>query len=156
MSAAKARLGLRAGIEGSVCLSAHGMLAPRLDHRYRPQTRYLTGSGRLDEFGRNGWPQHLIPCWVSVWPSPVRGKHDPEPITTEISEAMGESADLLDDQVDGLGAAVADTVGVEVGEHWVRHARRVRPSRATSGIGQEGKLSRTLTAISRPVAGAAW
>jgi hypothetical protein len=35
------------------------------------------------------------------------------------SEAVGESAGLLDEEVDGLGAAVADPVGVESGEHVV-------------------------------------
>ena len=35
----------------------------------------------------------------------------------EVSEAVREPADLLDDQVDGLGAAVGDPAGVEVGQH---------------------------------------
>ena len=35
----------------------------------------------------------------------------------EISEAVGEAADLFDDQVDGFCAAVGDAAGVEVGEH---------------------------------------
>jgi hypothetical protein len=35
----------------------------------------------------------------------------------KVSEAVGEPADLLDDQVDGFGAAVGDPTGVEVGEH---------------------------------------
>ena len=35
----------------------------------------------------------------------------------EVAEPVGEPADFLDDQVDGLGAAVGDAVGVEVGEH---------------------------------------
>ena len=35
----------------------------------------------------------------------------------EISEAVGEPADLFDDQVDGLCTAVGDAAGVEVGEH---------------------------------------
>jgi hypothetical protein len=30
-------------------------------------------------------------------------------------EAVGQASDLLDDQVDGLGAAAADLVGVEPG-----------------------------------------
>jgi hypothetical protein len=32
-------------------------------------------------------------------------------------EAVSYPADFLDDQVDGFGAAVADAVGVEVGQH---------------------------------------
>ena len=45
------------------------------------------------------------------------GEQDPQPVVAEIAEPMGEAADLLDDQVDGLGAAVGDAVGVEVGQH---------------------------------------
>ena len=45
---------------------------------------------------------------------------------------MGEAPGLLDDEDDGLGAAV----GVEVARIWVREARRVRLGRATSGFGQ--------------------
>ena len=33
----------------------------------------------------------------------------------EISEAVGEPADLFDDQVDGFGTAVGDAAGIEVG-----------------------------------------
>src|SRR5215212_9736012 len=35
----------------------------------------------------------------------------------KVSESVGEPTDLFDDQVDGFGAAVGDTTGVEVGEH---------------------------------------
>src|SRR5215213_9411888 len=35
----------------------------------------------------------------------------------KVSEAVGEPADLFDDQVDGFGAAVGDAAGIEVGEH---------------------------------------
>ena len=34
------------------------------------------------------------------------GEEYPEPVVGEVSKAVGESADLLDDQVDGFGAAV--------------------------------------------------
>ena len=44
----------------------------------------------------------------SVWPASVGGEHDPQSIMIKISEAVGESTDLLDDQVDGFGAAVGD------------------------------------------------
>src|SRR5215213_2451381 len=54
---------------------------------------------------------------VSVAPLARGGEQDPEPVVLEIPEAMGEPADLLDDQVDGLGAAVGDAGGVEVGRH---------------------------------------
>ena len=42
----------------------------------------------------------------SVGSSSIGGKHDPQPIMIKISEAVGEPADLLDDQVDGFGATV--------------------------------------------------
>ena len=45
---------------------------------------------------------------ISVGPSAVGGEHDSEPVVIKISEAVGQSADLLDDQVDGFGAAVGD------------------------------------------------
>jgi hypothetical protein len=35
----------------------------------------------------------------------------------EVAKAPGQAADLLDDQVDGLGAAVGHPVGIEVGQH---------------------------------------
>jgi hypothetical protein len=41
----------------------------------------------------------------SVGPSAVRGEHDPEPVVVEISEAVGQLSDLLDDQVDGFGGS---------------------------------------------------
>jgi hypothetical protein len=34
----------------------------------------------------------------------------------KVFESVGEPANLFDDQVDGLGAAVADAVGIEVGQ----------------------------------------
>ena len=47
----------------------------------------------------------------------VGGEQYPEPVVVELSEAVGEPTDLFDDQVDGLGAAVRDAFGVEVGEY---------------------------------------
>ena len=44
----------------------------------------------------------------SVRPAAVGGEHDPQSVMIKIFEAVGESADLLDDQVDGFGAAVGD------------------------------------------------
>src|SRR5215218_9794857 len=35
----------------------------------------------------------------------------------EVSESVSQPTDFLDDQVDRLGAAVGDAVGVEVGQH---------------------------------------
>jgi hypothetical protein len=35
----------------------------------------------------------------------------------DVAEAVRDSSDLLNDQVDGFGAAVGDTFGVEVGQH---------------------------------------
>ena len=76
----------------------------------------------------------------------------------EGAEAVGEAAGLLDDQVDGLGAAVGDPAAVSKRARtcW-RQVRRVRPSRATSGIGQGGNESMTCSASRRPSAGvSAW
>jgi hypothetical protein len=47
---------------------------------------------------------------------PVCGKQDPEPVMIKVFESVGEPANLFDDQVDGFGAAIADAVGVEVGQ----------------------------------------
>src|SRR5665648_549090 len=44
------------------------------------------------------------------------GQEDAESVVVEGPEAVGQAAGLLDDQVDGLGAAVADAVGLEVGQ----------------------------------------
>ena len=46
---------------------------------------------------------------ISVRPSAVGGEHDSESVVIKILEAVGQSADLLDDQVDGFGSAVGDT-----------------------------------------------
>ena len=35
----------------------------------------------------------------------------------EVSEAVGESSRLLDDEIDGFGTAVRNAAGVEVGQH---------------------------------------
>jgi hypothetical protein len=41
-------------------------------------------------------------------PSAVGGEHDSESVVIKIFEAVGEPADLFDDQVDGFGYAVGD------------------------------------------------
>jgi hypothetical protein len=46
---------------------------------------------------------------TSVGPSAVGGEHDSESVVIKIFEAVGQSADLLDEQVDGFGSAVGDT-----------------------------------------------
>jgi hypothetical protein len=74
----------------------------------------------------------------------------------EISESMGEPADLFDDQVDGFGAAVGDAVGVEVGQHLRLPCLEGATSLPISGIGQDGKLAITFSAIRRPSAAVAW
>jgi hypothetical protein len=66
---------------------------------------------------------------------------------------VGQASGLLVDQVDGVGSAVADLVGVEPGQHVAAPLPRVRPSRATSGIGQVGNETMTCSAIRRPSAG---
>jgi hypothetical protein len=38
-------------------------------------------------------------------------------IEIKVSESVSEPADLLDDQIDGFGAAVGDPTRLEVGEH---------------------------------------
>jgi hypothetical protein len=58
----------------------------------------ITGSSDLSM----GWS-------ISVRPSAVGGEHDSESVVIKIFEAVGQSADLFDDQVDGFGAAVGDT-----------------------------------------------
>ena len=45
---------------------------------------------------------------ISVRPSAVGGEHDSESVVIKIFEAVGQSANLLDDQVDGFGSAVGD------------------------------------------------
>jgi hypothetical protein len=42
-------------------------------------------------------------------PSSVGCEHDAESVVLEVFEAVSKPADLLDDQVDGFGAAVGDT-----------------------------------------------
>lgn len=51
-----------------------------------------------------------------VGPSSVGGQHDSQPIMIKVFESVGEATDFFDDEVDGFGAAVADAVGVEVGQ----------------------------------------
>ena len=55
----------------------------------------------------------------------------------------------------GIARSLAKTVHTSA-HICARQARRVRPSRATSGMGQVWKLSSTFRAISRAFAGAAW
>jgi hypothetical protein len=45
------------------------------------------------------------------------GEQDRESVMIKVSEAVGQPADLLDDQIDGFGAAIGDSAGIEVGEH---------------------------------------
>lgn len=92
----------------------------------------------------------------SVAPLPVSGEQDPEPVVGELSEAVGQPTDLFDDEVDGLGAAVGDAFGVEVGQHLGPPGAERATEPGDLGNGQLEKLSSTLTAISRPLAGVAW
>jgi hypothetical protein len=61
------------------------------------QPRLIPGSSDLSM----GWP-------ISVRSSTVGGEHDSESVVIKVFEAVGQSADLLDDQVDGFGSAVGD------------------------------------------------
>jgi hypothetical protein len=90
---------------------------------------------------------------LSVRPGAVGHEQDAQPEVTEVPEAVCRPPGLLDEQGDRLGAAVADPVRGEVGQHLGPQVRRVRPSRATSGIGQDGEESSTFSANVRPVAG---
>jgi len=62
----------------------------------------------------------------------------------------------LDEAVDGFGAAVVRAGGVEVAENSLRHCFRVRPRRATSGIGLVEKDARIFSAIARPAVRLSW
>src|SRR6476469_5491286 len=53
--------------------------------------------------------------WSPVGPSAGGGEQDSEPVVLEGAQAVGEASGLLDEQVDGLGAAVGDAVGLEPG-----------------------------------------
>jgi hypothetical protein len=39
-----------------------------------------------------------------------------KPVMIKVFESVGEPANLLDDEIDGFGVAVADAVGVEIGQ----------------------------------------
>jgi hypothetical protein len=85
-----------------------GMLGGQIVLAVHPADR----SGGLDQ--HRGQPFVPVPFtgssdlsmgWsISVRPSAVGGKHDPDPVVIEIFEAVGQPADLLD----GFGAAVGD------------------------------------------------
>jgi hypothetical protein len=62
----------------------------------------------------------------------------------EGSEAVGQAAGLLDEQIDGLGAAVADLVVSKRANTWLRHCRAVRRSRATFGDRAGGERGNDL------------
>lgn len=53
---------------------------------------------------------------ASVGPGAVGGEQDSDPVVGEVPEAVGEPSGLLDDAVDGLGAAVRHPAGGEVRE----------------------------------------
>ena len=68
----------------------------------------------------------------------------------EVSESVGEPADLLDDQVDGFGAAVGDPAGVEVGQHLLPPGLEGAAEPGDLGDRAGGKLAITFSAIRRP------
>lgn len=51
-------------------------------------------------------------------------------------EPVGESADLLDDEVDASVPPLETPPMLKQARIWARHCRNVRPSRVTSGSGQ--------------------
>jgi hypothetical protein len=46
----------------------------------------------------------------------------------KVFESLGEPANFFDDQIDGLGAAVADAAGIEVGQIWASMSGACRPA----------------------------
>jgi hypothetical protein len=67
----------------------------------------------------------------------------------EGSEAVGQAPGLLDDEVDGLGAAVADPVGVEAGQDVVLPVAQSAPEACDFGVGQSGKEAMTGNPLKR-------
>jgi len=80
--------------ESKVCL-VYGFVNTTLPFSLRTKT--FSGSSELSIGGS-----------IPVGSSSVGGEHDAEPVVVEVSEAMGQPSDFLDDQVDGFGAAVGD------------------------------------------------
>jgi hypothetical protein len=75
------------------------------------------------------------------------GQDHPYSVVRGIAEAAGDPAVELDDAVDRFGAAVVGSAGPEVGQgNCSLQARRVRPRRAISGMGQEGNVASTWVA----------
>ena len=50
------------------------------------------------------------------WPQPTRDEEHAESVVVAVAKAAGDAPVELDQSVDGFGAAVARTVGVEVAE----------------------------------------
>jgi hypothetical protein len=71
----------------------------------------------------------------------------------KVFESVGDPADLLDDQVDRFSAAIADAVGVEVGQHLGSPGAEgtAQPGDLRNGAGVEA--IQDLIAICRPLAG---
>ena len=71
----------------------------------------------------------------------------------KVFESVGEPADLLDDQVDRFGAAIADAVGVEVGQDLGSSGAEgtAQPGDLGNGTGVEAvqDLDRDLSAFGR-------
>lgn len=87
----------------------------------------------------------------------VRGQEHAEPVVGEVAVSVAQASGLLGDPVDSLGAAVADSTGVEVRQDLGPPRAQRPPRRATSGIGQVANEAMTFSAIARPVAGwVAW
>src|SRR5215218_10998262 len=57
----------------------------------------------------------------------------------EVSESVSQPTDFLDDQVDRLGAAVGDAVGVEVGQHLLLPGFEGAAQTGNLGDGAAGK-----------------
>lgn len=79
---------------------------------------------------------------------PEGGGHRPREASESV-EATGDPVGGLDDAVDGFGGSVGGSVGVEVGQDRGLPGAQVRPSRATSGIGQDGKITSVTSSGAR-------
>src|SRR3954447_15087919 len=76
----------------------------------------VTSPSEADRLTLRGSSDLSVGGWSAVGPLSGGGEQDSEPVVLEGSEAVGKAAGLLDEQVDGFCAAVADAVGVEPGQ----------------------------------------
>jgi len=75
-----------------------------------------------------------------VGPGSVCGEQDARSVVGEVPKSVGEASGLLDDEVDGLGSAVVDAAGGEVGQDLVLPLPQgpAQPCDFWDGAGVEG------------------